>query len=311
MFKSKKNIVIKILDFNSIEKSPNKNEIKELNKNKLMSMEYGKNILEFSKKLLDLKGVDFSYFYRNIETLKTQNVGSLIDKNVRAGYSVRQNLIVFKDYFLNHEIDHELLHLSSSLFDKERLIEFCGFSQYNCRTNLKVGTCLNEGYTEYLNEKLFNNNSNTYILEKNISKIIEQIIGNIEMERLYFKADLKNLIIRLSKYSNMEKTMEFIQNSDYISANSSELFSKKEADKKFKNILKSCVDYLIYTYTSKLKEDIQNGVINEDEYNLNLEKFINELGSFNYYSDGKIYPMRFINEKEILKTLKAIKKRGI
>ena len=54
-------------------------------------MEYGKNILEFSKKLLDLKGVDFSYFYRNIETLKTQNVGSLIDKNVRAGYSVRQN----------------------------------------------------------------------------------------------------------------------------------------------------------------------------------------------------------------------------
>ena len=49
----------------------------------------------------------------------------------------------------------------------------------------------------------------------------------------------------------------------------------------------------------------------DSEYNLNLEKFINELGSFNYYSDGKIYPMRFINEKEILKTLKAIKKRGI
>ena len=205
------------LKYDMILEPPNIKYTKALDKEKINSMEFGNVILDFYKALITLRDVDLSYLYLNIETLETRNIGSLIKENARAGYSVRYNSIVFKDYFNSDEIFHELLHLSSSIFDRERLCEFCGFSQYNYITNMKIGTALNEGYTEYLNEKLFNNKSNVYIIEQNFAKAVDKIINPVTMKKLFFKANLKELIDILSKYSSMNKTLEFIELMDYIS----------------------------------------------------------------------------------------------
>ena len=306
--KSRQNYETKIT-YDMILDTPKIKYTKYLDKNKLNNMEFGKEILNFSSDLLTLKDIDFSYFYSNIENLQTQNIGGLIQENTRAGYSVRYNYIVFKDYFSSNEIYHELLHLSSAIFDKQRLTEFCGFSQYNYISNLKIGTSLNEGYTEYLNEKIFNNPSNAYIIEKNIAKAVEQIIDPVIMKKLFFKANLKELINILSKYSTIEKTLEFIELLDYISINSNKIFNKEKIDKKFYYYIDKILEYLIETFINKLNNDLNNSSISKDEYDEKVEIFINNLGSFDYYHDNKIYPMNFISKKKILKIYrKTIKK---
>ena len=309
MLKNKKNNQDKKVCFDMILNSPNIKYIKALDSNKIDNMKFGKNILEFSKILLTLKNIDFSYFYRNIETLKTQNVGGLIKEDTRAGYSVKYNFIIFKDYFNPYEMYHELIHLSTSIFDNINYVEFCGFSQYNYKTNLKIGIGINEGYTEYFNEKIFNNKTNTYIIEKSIAKSIEQILGSINMERLFFKANLKELIIKLSEYNSLDNTLEFIQLFDYISDNSIKFFNKEKLGKKFYKAIDKIFDYLILTYITKNKSDLSNDIISKDEYDNNLEIFINNLGAFNYYKDNIEYPMRFISEKKVIKKMKKIIKR--
>ena len=297
------------LKYDMILESPNIKYIKALDKEKINSVEFGSTILNFYKVLITLRDVDLSYLYLNIETLETRNIGSLIKENARAGYSVRYNSIVFKDYFNSDEIYHELLHLSSAIFDKKKLTEFCGFSQYNYILNLKIGTALNEGYTEYLNEKLFNNKSNVYIIEQNFAKAVEQIVDPVIMKKFFFKANLKELLDILSIYSSMDKTLEFIELIDYISSNSNKIFTKEKLEKKIYDIVNIIIEYLINTYLTKLNIDLNNSSISKDEYDENIEKFINNLGSFNYYSENKSYPMRFISKRKVLKIYKKIIKK--
>lgn len=297
------------LKYDMILDPPNIKYTKALDKEKINSMEFGSVILDFYKALITLRDVDLSYLYLNIETLETRNIGSLLKEGTRAGYSVRYNSIAFKDYFNTDEIYHELLHLSSSMFDREKLCEFCGFSQYNYITNIKIGTALNEGYTEYLNEKLFNNKSNVYIIEQNFAKAVEQIVDPVVMKKFFFKANLKELLDILSIYSSMDKTLEFIELIDYISSNSNKIFTKEKLEKKIYDIVNIIIEYLINTYLTKLNIDLNNSSISKDEYDENIEKFINNLGSFNYYSENKSYPMRFISKRKVLKIYKKIIKK--
>lgn len=304
MFKNRK---INTISFNLIENSPKILDIGKFNINEKIESKYKNIIVEFSQKILNLKSINFSYLYNNLRTLKTQNIGSLIKENARAAYSVKYNLIVFKDFFEKNEVMHELLHLSSGIYDSKKNIEFCGFSQSNYKYGFSVGTGLNEGYTEYLNEHIFNNKYNVYIIEKNIAKCIEMIIGNIEMKKLFFKADLKELILRLSQYNSLNETMDFLCHLDYVNEKSIDFFSKKR-DKQFNYCLKFCVKYLIYSFINKLNHSIELKEINKDEYNLYLDKFLDTLGSFNYYEYNNEYFLRFISEKEIIKILNKVKR---
>ena len=306
MFKKDNKSYETVLKYNMILDIPNIKYIKELDKNKINNMKFGNEILNFYKVLITLRDVDLSYLYLNIENLKSQNIGSLIGEKARAGYSVRNNSIVFKDYFNSNEIYHELLHLSSSTFDRGRLCEFCGFSQYNYILNIKIGTSLNEGYTEYLNEKLFNNQSNVYIIEQNFAKAVEQIVDPVVMKKLFFKANLKELVDILSRYSDIDKTLEFIESLDYISNNSNKIFNKEKLNKKVYDVINKIIEYLINAYLTKLNIDLNNSSISRDEYDNNIEEFINNLGFFNYYTENKSYPMRFISRRKVLKIYKKI-----
>ena len=296
MFKNRK---INTINFDLIENSPKILEIGKFNINEKIESKYKNIIVEFSQKILNLKSINFSYLYNNLRTLKTQNIGSLIKENARAAYSVKYNLIVFKDFFEKNEVMHELLHLSSGFYDNKKDIEFCGFSQSNYKYGFSIGTGLNEGYTEYLNEHIFNNKYNVYIIEKNIAKCIEMIIGNIEMKKLFFKADLKELILRLSQYNSLNETMDFLCHLDYVNEKSIDFFFF---------FLKFCVKYLIYSFINKLNHSIELKEINQDEYNLYLDKFLDTLGSFNYYEDNNEYSLRFISENEITKIVNKVKR---
>ena len=308
MFRKNSNSYNTNTNYNMILNSPKLHSTKPFNFEKILSMKFGNDILNFSKKILQLNDVNLSYFCINIENLQIQNIGSLLKEGTRAGYSVRYNSIAFKDYFDSNEVYHELLHLSSATYDRINQVEFCGFSQFNYRTNLKIGTALNEGYTEYLNEKLFNTNSNVYIIEKNLAISLEKVVGSTTMRKLFFEANLKGLIEKLMNYSTFLEIILFIESIDYVSNNADKIFSLKKIDKKLLGRMELITDYLINTYVKKLERDLKNNIISKDEYEFNLEGFANSLGSFDYYIDNKIYPLRFISERKILKKIKHAKK---
>ena len=92
---------------------------------------------------------------------------------------------------------HELLHLAS----RKRVgkIILSGFRQVTNQTIM--GRYLNEGYTEYLNQKYFSKKDRTVYAEAvTFAQGIERIVGRKKMEKLYFDANLLGLIDHLGKY---------------------------------------------------------------------------------------------------------------
>ena len=142
---------------------------------------------------------------------------------VGAEYDSNTNQIIFypqeyeklgedKDTFISSAITHELLHMASSY--KKGLIRICGFSQ-TLANSYEIGYGINEGFTEYLNCKYFNQKSvPAYEPLQNITKIIAEIVGVETMEKLYFQGNLKGLVNELSKYQSEEQSLDLIYDID-------------------------------------------------------------------------------------------------
>ena len=108
---------------------------------------------------------------------------------------------------------HELFHMATTF--KRYGVYYCGFAQYG-GGNSMVGTGINEGYTNLLVEHYFGLKHRSYKKEVRIARQIEDIIGREKMEQLYFKADLQELIVELSKYSSLDEALNLVQSVDYI-----------------------------------------------------------------------------------------------
>ena len=117
-------------------------------------------------------------------------------------------------------IYHELLHAVTSYHHKTK--NYSGFKQLNTKTKKVIGKFLNEGYTELLTQKLFGPNDNGgYPYEEKVAEIIELIIDQDKMQKLYFNINLEGLINELAKYNNVNKVKQFILNIDTIDGNAS------------------------------------------------------------------------------------------
>lgn len=217
---------------------------KESNFNKTLTYEeYNDGILEFENILSEnfRDHCNLSSFYRNIKKLVINDnknsfllkVKKLFRTSKDGNFFPKINKIELADETVNKEtLFHELLHLSSTKKTEEETI-FSGFCQVKGRST--IGICLNEGYTEHLNCKYFSKNENSIYYKdyRIIATGIEDIIGEREMERLYFDSDLKGLIITLSKYANEEEIIELIRKMDILANNPTRgkrLYSEIRAD---------------------------------------------------------------------------------
>ena len=96
------------------------------------------------------------------------------------------------------------------------------------------------------------------------------------MEHLYLTADLYGLVEELKKYSLEKDIIKFILNLDFITKNGNKVSLLKNENIS-KNI-KYISDFLIKTYIIKLKYQVDNKIINRDEFNKLLSSFINSMG---------------------------------
>ena len=220
---------------------------------------------------------DMTFFFNNLNTLEIKKVPSTKGIISRAGaqYCMNNNVIEIIDYLrFNDFIDHELLHLSSSIKDEDGNL-YSGFIQ--TRGEYGIGYGLDEGYTSLLDDRYFLHRSKTkeienlriYQIVKIIAKRIEEFIGKEEMEDLYFTADLLSLVNTLSKYTSISSTTKFLHNLDEI------LLYYEQAP--IRNIplcyrkYSECMLFICEAWLYRVDEGYINGQINKEEYNHLLE----------------------------------------
>lgn len=213
---------------------------------------YTSDVAEF-KKILESKinPAFLSNFYRNIRTA-TIMTSDNFSKNITGKYTTDENTIfVSKDDNCPREtIFHELTHLSSS--NKLDNIQRVGFRYGDTKNDINIGFGINEGYTSYLNNKLFGVIGG-YLFEVMVAKTVEEIIGANKMQELYFNANLKGLIQELQKYVDEEEITNFLYNLDGFTRNY--LYSEHDAyDKEicieYANLVKNSLFKIIYAKLS-------------------------------------------------------------
>lgn len=193
----------------NIENYPKINEIVTNFKNTLES-KLTKKQMNIVRKNLDI----LQYKPRNIYGILSDTI------HCTAGFYIEHSITSnpLSTMNINHILAHELLHASTSSGARNR--RYSGFCQ--CMLEIKklkiLGNGINEGYTELLTRRLFGYEHTSYNYEVAVAEMVELIVGKEKMQDLYFNLDLNGLINALGKYSDKNKTKQFILNLDTINS---------------------------------------------------------------------------------------------
>lgn len=234
---------------------------------------YRDMIFMFHKKLSSsVSDGEMNLFYNNINTLTIRDKGiktklSLLWEGGANGiYSPPSNSILLK-YSKAETFDHELLHMSSAYYYKKENRDYCGFSQIMER--MCIGFALNEGYTAYLNKKIFDHDSEfIYDYCGYIAYLLGYIVGEDVMRKTYFNADLYGLVMQLEKYNQRNCVINFLYKLDYI-FDQVYIF----VDSKVRKYLYDVNFFLFHTYTNKLTLLYNRGVITIEEASVLFDNF--------------------------------------
>lgn len=182
----------------------------------VLKKHYGKIVKYFVDTITKIPNVDFSYLYNNLNTLtiKKERPYTTGPKAYRFGsyYAKRNLLCIYKIT----AIYHELLHMASNYYWKEKDQLFTGFQQSLTGAIGSIGCGLNEGYTEMLVNRHFGNKDLMYDEEMTIASMVEFAVGEEKMTQLYFRADLKGLMDEIQKYAGNRNVRKFIKLVDCI-----------------------------------------------------------------------------------------------
>ena len=227
-----------------------------------------KELLKFSRVLVyNFSDEDLVTFYNNMWSLTVCKFDELKynkkNKNradTLAYYKVANNTIFVSDYIST--VFHELFHMSTS--KRMGIFLFSGFSFHNLKNKLAIGNGINEGYTQLLSERYFdesikgNYNYLVYMLT-----MVENIIGKEKMESLYMSSNLYGLVDELKKYASYKDICRFVTYTDYLLEN---MYKKNLSNNKLVIIGSMCEfinEFIVKLTISKYKI---NRPESEDEY---------------------------------------------
>lgn len=245
---------------------------------------YNEIVIEFVKKLeYNFSHCDLYSFYKNMLTVEIKD--NIVNpktikykinnkrKALASYYPLENNIELFNYKNYIHNLFHELLHLSSrKKIGKKVLV---GFAQLESKK--RFGVYLNEGYTEYINQKYFSKEDKKgYPGAITFVQGIEKIVGRKKMEKLYFDADLLGLINELGMYYPKEEVVNLINRMDcYYKEIRND---NDEAYKTYEEILKVIANI----QKNKLSKELAEGTIDEVEYRRRKLLYCDD------YEDGRI-----------------------
>lgn len=255
-----------------------------------------KELIDSFTKVLErkVKEENLKLFYNNIGTLKIENkriirkiLSSIFTDTITIGqYYLDDNVVSIlplnnknilssyikmttKEYI--GVLYHELLHMSSTIVEGKNI--FSGFAQIN---NMGIGISLNDAYTEILLHRLFNieKEYESFKYEVTITNLLEEIVTEKKMTNLYFNANLYGLIMELKKYNTKENIEKFLEDLDSI-------FVLQDYSKRYKKDIiyyhNEISKFIVDTYQNKLKIDLSKEIITKVEYDIKLDKCINDI----------------------------------
>ncbi|MBO5376667.1 MAG: hypothetical protein J6A52_07465 [Bacilli bacterium] len=278
----------KYSDSDQIEILDAPNELFETSSITKINNEYLESIIDVEKFEATMKTFfreeDLANFYRNLSSIKEMKSGMfnvvkfakyLISggANVAGDYSAYSNTMKTNNSFLSKLMGattHELLHASSTRYDKEQGVIYTGFQQIKVNNFEHHGIALDEGFTQLLNEKYFVAPdysspfskefqeallATSYTDEKKIVTLLADSIGLEKMKSLYLNGNLMGLVEELSKYSNVEDVLKFIAYTDALMSHNNK---KKKPYEETKDAINFVLDFLTNVYVKSYVEKDEN-----------------------------------------------------
>ncbi len=254
----------------------------KLNEDYINNLNFGSIILKYCHILINtLSKENLQTFYYNINTLKIlpykiKLIDLLKGRVVGGKYNPNNSIQLVEKY--KYALPHELTHMSSTIVKNNGFI-LSGFHQIKGSNSYGYG--INEGYTQYFTEKYFLDSfpdiPQAYPVEMEIVKKLICVIGEKEMEDLYFHSNLNGLINSISQYSSLEEAQSFIAAVDFLKLYIYKIYKSKELKNMLEIKLQQINYILLKCFLNKQKEEQNNG-ISAEKLKLEREKFDNYLG---------------------------------
>ena len=213
--------------------------------------------------------------YCLVNNAKSLSVEKIDANNKNGEYDVLNNIIGLGENAKKRTLSHEFLHMASSYdFGKHIRSGFADYSYVDEDKYICHGQALNEGYTELLNERLFGVNELNYKEFKYVCDILEKIVGEKNMSKMYFEMNLYGLIKDLSKYNSEDNVKRFILNLDDLYHYVFNDYKIEDTEKRIDKILElsnKISFFLIITYYNFLCKNMEKNNISEDNMILLLQ----------------------------------------
>lgn len=184
-----------------------------------IKLDYEGIFTDFHNTLKNNENINWDFFFYRLNKLRiipTNKNEEFIIRGALAEYSICDNVIRFKKENFKSAIMHEIFHMASSVVTKKCF--YSGFLQVDRLLNMAIGQGLNEGYTMLLDSRYFGNYGPekkedlryAYLATKSIATLLENFVGQGNMEKWYFQADLKSLVSYLSEYMPYDECITFL-----------------------------------------------------------------------------------------------------
>lgn len=235
---------------------------------------YKPYIKEFVKKT----STNFNFRNPN-EKLKTLNLKqktilqTLMQPTSEAIYN-SLNKKIYTGKNIDDSIYHELFHAFTTY--KENIFSiYSGFNYINIDTD--IARRLSEGYTDLLANRYFDSVV-SYMIEANIARKTELILGEENMQDLYASNNLYAIIKYLSKFSSDEEAIAFICFVDKLSIYRNNI-------KKSIQIMNILSNYLVDVYVNVLVEFYSRGKFDKEDINIFFSIFKEEFTNYAFYNN--------------------------
>lgn len=184
---------------------------------------------------------------------------------------------------IDDSIYHELFHVFTTYKENTFSLYF-GFNYTNI--NVDIAKRSNEGYTDLLANRYFDSVI-SYMIEANIARKMELILGEKNMQDFYASNNLYAIIKFLSKFSSEEEAIAFISSIDKLSIYRNNI-------KRSIQIMNILSNYLVDVYLNFLIKIYSQGKFGKADINIFLSIFKEEFTKYAFYNDDV--------EKEYLKS---------
>ena len=181
-----------------------------------------------------IEPVNFETCINRLGSLKINYVSLLHDIKkysqnfceIDGAYIPKDNTIdIYKIFDKNSVLSHEFLHMAST--GKKQTSGFCTLLD-----NIWIGNGLDEGYTELLNERIFNSKHLSYTYNIEIIKILELFFDNPkDMEYAYFHNNIFIVYQTFLKYGTKEEFLSLLQTLDNLIETDIPIYKKVTAIK--------------------------------------------------------------------------------